>query len=321
MQWNAVCTDEEFVALWKEHGSASKIAKILGVNDRAVTNRRSRMEKRLGMIFPCYDKRSNRFEVTIPNNGVRVQVELDDGVIMVASDCHYWPNTISTAHRAFVKIIKELKPKMVVINGDAFDGAGISRHPAQNWSITPSGKEELEACHDRLGEIEKVAGNAKMHWTWGNHDLRFNARLAQQVGDAFKDVQGMNLTDHFPRWKFSTSVMVNDHTMIKHRWHNGIHAQHNNVLKAGTSIVTGHLHSLGVRAYTDYKGTRYAVDTGTLANPFGDQFEYAEDNPKNHRSGFAVLTFYNGKLMPPELCEVVSEDAGLVYFRGEVIKV
>jgi hypothetical protein len=149
--------------------------------------------------------------------------------------------------------------------------------------------------------------------------MRFNTRLAAQVGTAFDGVHGMNLTDHFPRWKFSTSIMVNEHTMIKHRWHNGIHAVYNNTLKSGTSIVTGHLHSLKVTPWTDYTGTRYGVDTGTMANLDDPSFEYAEDNSRNWRSGFAVLTFWDGKLMPPELCEVISE--GLVYFRGQVIEV
>jgi hypothetical protein len=41
----------------------------------------------------------------------------------------------------------------------------------------------------------------------------------------------------------------------------------------------------------------------------------------NWRAGFAVLTFKDGKLMPPELAHVVSEDEGKLYFRGEVIEV
>ena len=86
-------------------------------------------------------------------------------------------------------------------------------------------------------------------------------------------------------------------------------------------MVTGHLHALQVRPYTDYNGTRYAVDTGTLAYPAGPQFVYAEDSPFNHRSGFAILTFHKRKLLPPELVEVVDEDEGLVFFRGQVISV
>jgi predicted phosphodiesterase len=310
-------TDEEFISIWNKYNSAARVAEVLDIDVRNVHTRRKKIEERHSITLFAADKRSPTFNITIPNNGVRAKVELDDGVIMVASDCHYYPGIISTAHKAFVKLIPQLKPKMIVMNGDVFDGAGVSRHSPIGWQSLPSVKQELEACTDRLNEIESASNSAKLHWTWGNHDLRFNTRLASQVGTAFEGVQGFNLTDHFPRWKFSTSIMVNGHTMIKHRYHNGIHAIYNNTLKSGTSVVTGHLHSLKVTPWTDYTGTRYGVDTGTMANLDDPAFDYAEDNPKNWRSGFAVLTFWDGKLMPPELCEVISE--GLVYFRGQVI--
>ena len=193
------------------------VARVLGITERAVQLRRRKIEKKRGHLLLSLDKRSPDFKVTIPHNGVRVNVGVTDGVIIVGSDAHYFPNLISTAHRAFVKIIKELQPQMVVMNGDAFDGARISRHPVSGFEARPSVKQELEAVRDRLGEIEAVAGNAKLHWTWGNHDLRFGARIAQLVPE-YEGVTGFALPDHFPRWRFSTSVMVNDHTQIKHRY-------------------------------------------------------------------------------------------------------
>jgi hypothetical protein len=312
-------TDEEFIAIWNKYHSAKRVAEVLDIDVRNVHARRKAIEDRHSIILIASDKRSPTFNVTMPGNGIRARVEMDDGVIMVASDCHYFPGIISTAHNAFVKLIPELKPKMVVMNGDVFDGAGISRHDPIGWQKLPSVKQELDACQDRLSEIENASKSAALHFTWGNHDMRFNTRLASQAGTAFEGVHGMNLTDHFPRWKFSTSIMVNNNTMIKHRHHNGIHAVYNNTLKSGTSVVTGHLHSLKVTPWTDYNGSRYGVDTGTMANLDDPAFNYAEDNSRNWRSGFAILTFYNGKLMPPELCEVISE--GLVYFRGQVIEV
>lgn len=313
------CTDQEFIGLWNKHGSVVELSKILGITERNVNARRRKIEEKHGIILAGVARNSPDFKVTYPENNIRVNVTLKNGVIVVGSDCHYWPGIISTAHRAFVKIIKELKPKMVVMNGDVFDGASISRHPVSGWGITPTVKQELEACQERLKEVEKAARGSALHWTWGNHDMRFNARLAAQVGDTWRGVEGMNLTDHFPMWKFSTSIMVNDNTMIKHRYHNGIHAVYNNTMKAGISVVTGHLHSLKVTPWSDYKGDRFGVDTGSLADVNGDQFEYSEDNPKNHRSGFAVLTFVDGRLLPPELCQVWDDDH--VVFRGELIKV
>ena len=317
----AACSEEEFIKLWNEVQSPSEMARILNVALRMIYKRRTLIEKKHSIILPVFDKRSPTFNVVYPNNGVRATVEIDKGVIMVASDCHYWPGIISTAHKAFIKLIKDLSPRMVVMNGDVFDGASISRHDPQGWATTPTVKAELDACIERLTEIENVAANAKLHWTWGNHDMRFNTRLAAQVGSAWKDVQGMNLADHFPRWKFSTSLMVNENTMIKHRWHNGIHAVYNNTLKSGASVITGHLHSLKVVPYTDYTGDRYGVDTGTLACIDDDSFAYAEDSPKNWRSGFAVLTFNENKLLPPELCQVLDESTGKCCFRGSIFYV
>lgn len=313
-------SDKEFIDLWNKYPSVTEISKILNITERNVNGRRRRIEERHCIKLVSPSPKSPDFQVIYAQNNVRTNVNLKNGIIIVASDCHYWPGIISTAHRALVKIIGELNPKMVVINGDAFDGSSISRHPPLGWSSTPTAKQELESCQDRLTEIEDTAKQAKLHWTWGNHDIRFNTRLSSQVGDTFKGIVGMNLSDHFAKWKFSISIMVNNNCMIKHRWHNGIHAVYNNTVKSGASIITGHLHSLKVTPWTDYNGTRYGVDTGTLACPTGDQFAYAEDNPLNHRSGFAVLTFYNGKLLPPELCEVIDEDEGLICFRGQVVK-
>jgi hypothetical protein len=71
--------------------------------------------------------------------------------------------------------------------------------------------------------------------------------------------------------------------------------------------------------WSDYNGTRYGVDTGTLADPWGAQFGYMEDNPRNWRQGWAMGTIKDGKLMPPEICEVIDEDH--VWWRGEKVKV
>ena len=314
--------ESEFIEAWKKFGSATAVADHLGIDVRNVHKRRRSIEARQGIQLVGVAKNSPDAKILYPANGVRATTEIDSGVVLVASDCHYWPDVISTAHRAFVKLTKELKPKIVVINGDAFDGASISRHPAGGtWQSLPSVKQELEACQDRLEEIQKAATGAQLHFCWGNHDLRFNARLQQQVGDTFKGVMGMSLDEHFPLWRFSMSLMINDHTMIKHRYHNGVHAIYNNILKSGANMITGHLHSLKVTPFTDYNGTRYGVDTGTLSPVDADAFTYSEDAPANHRSGAAVLTFYEGKLMPPELIEVIDEEEGLVYFRGQIISV
>ena len=308
--------EETFIASCLRNKSSSKVAREFGFEPRDVRRRRDSYFRKTGAFLPLNANDKNpAHKGTIDNTKLRTSIDLCDGCIIVVSDAHYLPGTVSTAHKAAVFLTKELKPDVVVMNGDAFDGAKASRFGRIGWEKAPTIAEEIEAVTDRLEELANASKNSKLLFTWGNHDLRFNTRLSGRV-EEFEGVEGFTFEERFPRWNFSMSIMINANLMIKHRYHNGIHATYNNVLKSGTSIITGHLHALQVRPYTDYTGTRYAVDTGTLAEPMGEQFSYAEDNPRNHRSGFVVLTIRDSQLLPPETVEVIDEDLGECFFRG-----
>ena len=312
---NQKYTDQEFIDCWNENKSASKVAKVLGMGVRAVNARRRALENRYRIRLQSDSPHAQEYYVR--DHMSRMDVDIENATIFVASDAHYWPGESSEAHKAFVRLIKKTKPDIIVMNGDAFDGATISRFGKIGFAThdIPSVKQELEAVSDRLGEIEKVAGNAKLIFTMGNHDMRFENRLANTVPE-FEGVAGFSLKEHFPRWLFCMSVFVNKNLMIKHRYHNGVHATWNNSLKSGVSMVTGHLHRLQATIVSDYNGTRWGVDTGTLSDTEGDHMSYGEDNPKNHCSGFAVLTVVNGRLIQPEFCAVLD---GVPYFRGKPV--
>ena len=278
----------------------------------------------MGITLKAQDPSSLKFDHLHPYKSAfeRKQLGIRDGSIIVFSDAHFWPGVHTTAFNGLLWAIKEFKPKVVICNGDAFDGASISRHPPSGLCDVPSVISELDACTAALGEIVKVAKKARrdvrLVYTWGNHDQRFAVRLASNAPE-FAEVKGFRLEDHLADWEFCMTVWATDDVVIKHRYKGGIHATHNNTAAAGKTIVTGHLHSLKVTPYADYNGNRFGVDTGTLAEPYGPQFSYGEDAPINHRSGFAMLTFKDGDLLWPELIHKWSE--GHVEFRGQVIKV
>lgn len=306
--------DEKIIDALKRLGSPTYVAKELGMDVTTVYKRRTAIQKKLGITLPSFAaKQESVVKTIIPDNKRIISHQVDNGRVFVASDCHYWPGEVTVAHKAFIALLTEFKPQTVILNGDVFDGSRISRHEPLMGTNPPTPKQEIEACQDRLDEIRNATKNARCFWTFGNHDVRLHRYIAINAPE-LSDFKG--LFDYFPGWHTGWRVDINDDVVVKHRWHNGQHATYNNTLKSGRSIVTGHLHKLQVYPWSDYDGRRYGVDTGTLAEPYGDQFTYTECNPVNWCSGFAVLTFNNGKLLPPELCEVIDGEA---YFRGEKV--
>ncbi len=313
--------DADFIRLFNEIGPVA-LAKRCDSQLAGVQRRRRHLERKHGIVMTAPGAKANSHALfaaeAIPG---RLHMAVHNGVVLIGSDLHAWPGKPSTAFRAFVKFIKDMQPKAVIMNGDVIDGASVSRHPPLGWEKLPSLIEEIEAAQELLHQIETVAPKAaQLLWPAGNHDARFSIRLAT-VAPEYARIHGTHLKDHFgPRWQPCWSVWINDgETIVKHRARGGIHASYTSTLHGGKTIVHGHLHKLQVSVYVDYNGRRWGVDCGCLADIYGPQFAYSEDNTRNWSSGFAVLTFKDSQLLQPELCVVHSP--GVVEFRGERIKV
>ena len=230
---------------------------------------------------------------------------------IVGSDLHVWSGDPTIIFKAFCKVARDLKVDGIVMNGDIIDGARVSRHPQIKGSAAPKIHQEIETAKEWF----KLLPIAKHQlWSVGNHDIRIDSYIVNNANE----LEGMvpALQDHFKDWKFSYSFDVNG-TEIRHRFRGGIHAGWNNALHSGVSMVTGHTHQLQVTAMRDRKGTRWGIETGTLADPFGPQFEYSEGTPSRSQMGFVVLTFdEQGTMLPPEICEMIG---GRPVFRGAYV--
>jgi hypothetical protein len=321
---SAIHSDGQIISVIENSASMAEASRQLGINVSALYKRRKRIEAKVKEPLKApNDNHQMKTRLEATTHPKAQNLGILNGTVIVFSDAHFWPGIHTTAYRGLLWAIKELQPKAVIANGDIFDGAGISRHPRIGWAKAPTVMQELKACTLAMGEIEEAAKkarhNVKLIWPLGNHDARFETFLAANAPQ-YEHVKGFSLRDHFPDWEPCWSVWLNDSTVVKHRFKGGIHATHNNTMWSGKNIVTGHLHSLKVTPFTDYNGVRYGIDTGTLAEPYGPQFEdYTEQGPLNWRSGFAVLTFSNGKLLLPELATTHGPDS--IEFRGRVIDV
>jgi hypothetical protein len=314
-------SDDIFIETWRQFPSATTVSQKLGISVRNIFARRRLLETKYGIELKSHVVPSSAPpKISLPVIGEQITIDDFAGTIIVFGDGHFWPNEQPPpAFEALINLINELKPSLVVCNGDSFDGARVSRFGARDYGTLPTVAKELETCQERHAEVEMAAGAVPLIWNMGNHDERFTKRLAQQAGE-YANIAGMAIQDHFPAWQFAYSLMINGDLMIKHRFKGGVHATYQNVLHSGISIVASHLHKGQVISYKDYGPRRFGVDPGCISQfgPDSTKFNYAEGNPKNWTEGLAFLTVDDDKtLWPPELVTVL--DNRKAVFRGRAV--
>ena len=307
-------TANRLVAVWSEASSLADACERAGIKtkDARKHNRYRRMAEDMLNVQLTAHNQSFSPKLNIREQTYKYNREgLFNAVIF--SDAHFWPGHDTPAFQILLKIIKDVKPKLIIDNRDSLDRATISRHPALSMESLPTLLEELDNCKDKLAQIEKAAKGADKIRNMGNHDQRYEMKLASVVPQ-FKGLNGFAFADLFPNWTHTNSTMINNEIFVKHRWHGGgIHAAYNNTMKAGKTIITSHTHKLGIREWTDLNGTRYGIETGFISNQHSPAFDYVEDNPLNWQEGFVVLTI-DGGVVYPELVRVIN---GKALFRGK----
>lgn len=323
-------SQDDFINAWQKYQSPSLVARALNMSERAVQSRRADLRAKGHDLHttpidgnwnrvPAYNK-PEEWQSLGWTFAPFKELSIDTGTVVVSSDHHYWPRQNPLAHRALLKVIKMVKPRVKVLNGDVFDGGSISRHPPFGWSQRPSPVDELHACQERVNEIvQALPRGCERVWPIGNHDIRFERTLASKVPE-FANLRGMRLSDHFDGWDMVHALWINrstvNPTLCVHNIANGVHSGYSGTAKAGVTTVTGHTHALEVKPFVDMRGRRYGCQTGTIADLDGPQFEYHAGRPSQACSGFIVLTFADSHLLQPEICQVVD---GKAWFRGEVV--
>lgn len=254
----------------------------------------------------------------------RILLPIEDGCVFVFSDAHYY-GAASPSHKASLLLAKKLKPWAFINNGDTIDGASISRWPVGSFtelSARPTVAGELKLAVARLADYEQLPAKFRI-WNMGNHDARFETRLAEKVPE-YAGVDGFTLKEHFTEWlpAWRTDFVDGDRVevVVKHRFKGGMHAGQNNALWSGVSCVTGHDHMLKTYPLTNVRGLAWGIHAGTMAPVDSPLFtHYTEDNPVNWQEGFPILWFRDGRFIGPELVHALPD--GRVVFRGDVLKV
>lgn len=317
-----VAAAQEIHEMVAKTGSVLGAAKALGVSKSTAEGRYTTAMKLYGLPdvrqMTGQPIRATPYDPDAPpRSALAAEMTIRDGVALVFGDAHWThpEQPRSLAHEALLAAIPSIAPTVILSVGDLMDLGEPSRHAPLMWQRRHRVRDELDAARLHLGDIVALAPKAKRWWIRGNHDDRFDKWLADNAA-AFEGIHGLALQDHFPDWEFCWRLNINTDVVAMHRFHGGIHAGWNNTVKAGLTTITGDTHSLEAKPNVDMRGRRWGIQTGMLADPAWPCFHYMLGNTRLWTPGFVVLTWRDGELMPPELCEVVN---GVAWFRGKAL--
>ena len=306
--------------LYEKFNSTRKVGEILGLARRTVQQQLKDYREYIGekITLEVLELKTETPEIkTSPFDGLtQKELSIDNATFIVFGDSHVLPGVpYNPTMKALLKLSKEINPDYIINMGDTFDFASISSHEKLGWDKQFSVADEIEAGVNFLKEFSQLS--SKLYMINSNHDCRYNKYLAK-VAPQFRGVKGFDFRDHIPSdWNLVDSLLINKDILFLHGWHSGVHSAYNNAFKSGINVISGHSHNLEVKPVTDMRGTRFAVQTGTLStikdNPF---FRYTQSHPLTWIAGFVVLNIINGKLQYPEVC-YINED-NKAFFRGKI---
>ena len=144
-------SDEQFIECWTRHQSPALVSKELNLALSNVFRRRNSLETKYGTPLPTREENGpkrtgstnmarKRIEKTAESRFTHLENEMqetiEDGVIIVFSDAHYWPGEPSAAHLALLAVCKKLKPDIVVPTATYSTAPASPATPA--WAGSPA---------------------------------------------------------------------------------------------------------------------------------------------------------------------------------------
>jgi len=306
--------DATFIETVENSTSLADAGRKLQVDIRDVHRRRRHLEAKYSIeIHPGKKALANSWH---PKS---LRIDCDGPFdLLLYGDSHVWPGEFRTpAFYALKTVAKLIRPRICVDMGDSIDGATISRHMRHGWDQQPTLRQEYDANKEFRGEIEEsLPKDCENVWLLGNHDLRWMGKLSNVVPQ-YEGIPGTDLAHVFAKWRFGRSLVINDTLLCLHRFRNTTHAGYANTRDSGVNIATGHDHKLEARSYNDFRGLRYGIRTGTLANIYGPQFEYTEQTPVDWCHGLVVVHVDSRRIWPEPIVVLPDE----FRFRGKTYKV
>lgn len=244
---------------------------------------------------------------------------------LIIPDCHFSAEE-SCDYRAYslmLKVAQKQKIDEVVILGDFCDFFGISSHsksPASSNKLI----DEVERVKKELQKLRKVFKKAKIVFIQGNHEYRLERYIQNNAPELFGLLNLPELLDfaalniHFiPYGPSQLYQVLKSKLYARHEpISGGVNFAHGTVVKAGCSVIFGHVHQIQESQTVMIDGNNHrGIACGWLGNKNHPIMSYV----KNHHQwsqGFALVTVLGNGTFFCEMKHIIDYK---VVHKGEVV--
>lgn len=215
---------------------------------------------------------------------------------VVISDLHY-PFHLEPALTNVYKLVEDLQPDTLVLNGDILDCYAISSFESDPRK--PLLADEINGAKAIIQKLRNLAPNAKMHFIEGNHEDRLGRLVSNNPGLYGLEVLTWPRLLGLPEMEikytgYKDHIIIHNDICITHGHrvskHSGYSAKAHLLDYGYTNVLHGHTHRMGNYNLTGVSGTRRAYEIGGLYDR--SQADYVV-NP-NWQNGFAVIRSIRG---------------------------
>jgi len=213
--------------------------------------------------------------------------------VLFVPDSH-WPLVDRVAWNLMIQAAQALRPDVIAVLGDYVDMASMSAHPQSDLDSESSVTSEIEQSLAGLDQLDALGATRKI-FLEGNHERRLQRQIVQRLPalHGAVSVRGMlGLEQRGWEWHPYQRLARIGKLVITHDMRDaGSTAVERALQKAGTDIVIGHTHAMGVVYRGDATGRRkVGAVFGHLTAPEATRYDSPVRVDHFHQLGFGTGT-------------------------------
>lgn len=213
--------------------------------------------------------------------------------ILFVPDSH-WPLVDRVAWNVMVVAAQALRPDVIVVLGDYLDMASMSAHPPSDLDGESNAIAEASKARDGLDQLDAIGATRKI-FLEGNHEHRLQRQIVQRLPALHGAVTIRGLLELERRgweWYPYRTIARIGKLVCTHDMRDAGPTAHERALqKAGTNVVIGHTHAMGVAYRGDATGRRkVGAVFGHLTAPEATRYDSPVRVDHFHQLGFGTGT-------------------------------